>query len=134
MSDFRVHSFDTPRERPAPGVLRGRSLAGDPVAVEFVGRTLIVAVKPHCDGCDGFIRGDLRALESTHVVLVSASGAREWDDAPRPVVVAPEFMKELDIRSAPYYVLIDPAVSKVIAEGTLFSPAQVALEIASYVS
>jgi hypothetical protein len=135
VSDFHVHSFDAPRQRATPSVLNGRALNGEVVTVEFVGRTLIVAVKPHCDGCREFIHGDLSDLTSVQVVLVSATvGDQEWADAPRSIVVAPEFMTELEIRSAPYYVLIDPANSSVLGEGTLFSPAQVAHEIAPFLT
>ncbi|MHB8379417.1 MAG: hypothetical protein ACYDB2_05800 [Acidimicrobiales bacterium] len=130
MSDFRVHSFDAPRERHAPQSMSGRSLSGESVAIEFDGPTLVVAVKPHCEGCQGFIHGDLSALANVPVIVVSATtGDAEWRSARQTVIVAPEFMEALEIRSAPYYVLIDAAKSKVIGEGTLFSPEQVASEI-----
>jgi hypothetical protein len=110
--------------------MHGRLVSGEPVSIDFDGLTLIVAVKPHCDGCQGFIDGDLDELANVHVVIVSATPSEgEWDRTRQPVVVAPEFMVELDIRSAPYYVVIDAATSKVLGEGTLFSPEQVALEI-----
>ena len=132
MSDFHVHSFDTPRDRPAPRTLSGRSLSGDELTVVFVGPTLIVAVKPNCDGCRDFVHGDLRDLANVQVIVVSATpGDQEWNTTRQPIVVAPEFMDELEIRSAPWYVLIDPASSRVLGEGTLFNPAQVASEIAS---
>jgi hypothetical protein len=91
-------------------------------------------VKPHCDGCHDFIFSDLSELGAVDVVLVSASASDddEWVDALHPVLVAPEVMSELDIRAAPHYVLVDPRVSRVVAEGVPFSPAQVASEIASF--
>ncbi len=134
MSDFHVHSFDSPRERSAPQSLHGKSLGGEELTIDFAGPTLIVAVKQHCDGCHDFIYGDLHELDHVHVVVVSATpGDQEWSAARRAIVVAPEFMQELDLRSAPYYVLIDPVRSRVLSEGALFSPAQVASEIASFV-
>jgi hypothetical protein len=97
--------------------------------------TLVVAIKPNCDGCKEFVQGSLRELEGVGVVLVSAtSGEEEWATAPREILVSAELLSELGIRSAPFYVLIDPTTLKVVAEGTLFSPAQVASEIASFTS
>jgi hypothetical protein len=70
-----------------------------------------------------------------NVVVVSATrGDEEWDNARRTIVVAPDLFDELDIRSAPFYVLIDPTSSRVIYEGVIFGPAQVASEIASFLT
>jgi hypothetical protein len=41
---------------------------------------------------------------------------------------------ELGIRWPPFYVLIDPAVQRVITEGVVFAPSQVAAEIAPYLA
>lgn len=93
---------------------------------------MIVAVKSNCDGCHDFIYGDLSVLANVQVVVVSATpGEEEWITARQTILVAPEFMDELDIRSAPYYVFIDPSNSRVLGEGALFSSEQVASEIAS---
>jgi hypothetical protein len=106
-------------------------LSGEVVSIDFDGPTLIVTVKPSCDGCHEFLHGDLHELGGVDIVVISAtSGDDEWRDLRRAILVAPEFMDDLGIRSAPYYVLIDPSTSKVIGEGALFSPAQVAIEIA----
>lgn len=134
MSDFHPRSVDTLRDRVVATVLRGVSLSGENQTVEFSRLTLVAAVKPHCDGCHEFIFGDLHEFEAVDVVIVSASASDdgEWDDATQPVLVAPEALKELNIRSAPHYVLVDAEISRVIAEGVIFSPAQVANEIASF--
>lgn len=92
----------------------------------------MVAVKPDCDGCRSFIFGDLGVLGDVDVVVVSVAASEEWIDAPTAVLVAPEIMHDLDIRSAPFYVLIDPARRVVISEGVVFGPSQVAEEIAPY--
>jgi hypothetical protein len=114
-------------------MLRGRSLAGNDRFLLVKRLTLVVAVKPHCDGCHDFVFGDLRELEGVEVVVVSAtSGDAEWSDAVQPILVAPELMNELGVRAAPFYVLIDPSKSLIVSEGTLFSPAQVASEIARF--
>jgi hypothetical protein len=47
-------------------------------------------------------------------------------------VVAPDVLKELEIRWPPFYVLVDPQERRVITEGVVFAPAQVASEIASF--
>ncbi len=92
---------------------------------------LVVAVKPDCDGCREFIRGDLDELSGVDVVIVSATSSSEWADATNEVLISPALMKELDIRSAPFYVLIDPTTQRVVTEGVVFGPSQVAAEIAS---
>jgi hypothetical protein len=135
VSSFRARSFDAFRARPSPSVLRGRTLAGKDRFLLLKRFTLVVAVKPHCDGCHDFVFGELRELEGVEVVVVSAtSGDGEWDGAIQPILVAPELMNELGVRSAPFYVLIDPSKSLIVSEGTLFSPAQVASEIAPFLS
>lgn len=135
MSSIRARSFDAFRARPAPSVLKGRSLAGNDRFLLVKRLTLVVAVKPHCDGCHDFVFGDLRELEGVEVVVVSStSGDAEWSGAVQPILVAPELMNELGVRSAPFYVLIDPSKSLIVSEGTLFSPAQVASEIARFLN
>ncbi|HVA71327.1 MAG TPA: hypothetical protein VNF08_08410 [Acidimicrobiales bacterium] len=135
MSEFRARSFDAFRVRPAPTVLHGRSLRGDDRFLALRRNTLVVAVKPDCDGCRDFVHGELRELAEVEVVVVSATtGDAEWADAVQPILVAPELLHELGIRSAPFYVLIDSARSLIVAEGSIFSPAQVASEIASFLT
>lgn len=132
MSDFRAHSFDAPRERSAPRELSGRTLDGDDWRHAIERMTLIVAVKPNCDGCRDFIDGELEELNDVDVVIVSATAADEWRNARQRVIVSPETLMELDIRSAPFYVLIDAARQRVATEGVVFAPAQVKTEIASF--
>lgn len=131
---FAVRSFDPPRERPAPDTFRGRTLDGEERSVLVRSLTLVVAVKPQCDGCRGFIEGDLSEFKSVDVVLVCETADETWRDAKQTVLVAPSVFVDLEIRAAPFYVLIDPSTLRVVTEGTLFSPAQVAGEIASYVT
>lgn len=126
-------SFDASRERHAPNRFIGLSLTGAERTIEVTTPTLVAAIKPNCDGCSDFVHGDLKELDHVDVILVSATdGGGEWKSARREILVAPELMNELGIRSAPYYVLIDPLRSSVITEGALMSPAQVASEIGRY--
>ena len=126
-------SFDASRVRDAPKQLSGLSLSGVGRTIEITTVTLVAAIKPHCDGCNEFVHGDLSELDHVTVVLVSLTdGNGEWESAPREILVAPELLNDLGIRSAPYYVLIDPSSFSVVTEGSLMSPAQVAKEIARY--
>ena len=136
MSDHFAHSFDRPRERLAPSRVAGRDLHGSDVEIVFDRLTLVVAVKAKCDGCRDFTEGRLDALGDVDVVVVSASddGADEWVRAARPVIVAPELFTALDIRWPPFYVLVGPLGPRVLTEGVVFSAAQVAEEIAAFLT
>jgi uncharacterized protein YcgI (DUF1989 family) len=104
------------------------------VRIVFDRFTLVVAVKPSCDGCRDFVGGALNELSDVTVVVVSATadGAAEWASAARPVVIAPELLVALEVRWPPFYVLVDPEGPRVAAEGVVFSAAQVAEEIARH--
>ena len=98
------------------------------------GLTLVVAVKPQCDGCRDFIDGDLEELDDVDVVIVSATRDDEWRGARQHVVISPETLSELNLRSAPFYVLIDATRQRVVSEGIVFAPAQVADEISPFLA
>ncbi|HEY1825271.1 MAG TPA: hypothetical protein VGG21_04840 [Acidimicrobiales bacterium] len=132
MSGTRYHSFDAPRDRPAPRFLRGLTLDGESWTREITERTLIVAVKPDCDGCREFVEGDVHPLASLAVVVVSKTGNDDWKSHRRSVFVSPDAFTDLLIHSAPFYVLVDPETARVVCEGSVFSAAQVAEEIAAY--
>jgi hypothetical protein len=134
--DLTTRSFDHPRERPAPATAWGRALDGTLVRLAFDRPTLVVAVKPSCDSCRDFVFGGIEELDGVAVVVVSASadGASQWAGAARRVVVAPRLLEALGVRWPPFYVLIDPVGPKVIAEGAVFSAAQVAGEIAGHLA
>lgn len=132
MTDFRAGSYDAPRRRGAPTVLSGHSLDGEAVRVRFEAVTIVAAVKARCESCREFVVGGLEALGDVAVVVVCAVAPDddEWRGAVRDVLVSAQALAELEIWSAPFYVLVDPATSTVLTEGSLFSPAQVAREIA----
>jgi hypothetical protein len=131
VSDFHARSFDAPRERVTPRKFIGFTPAHEERRVDIRTMTLVVTVKPDCDGCREFVHGDLDVLSGVEVVIVSATWSDEWVDATNEVLISPAFMKALDIRSAPFYVLIDPSIRRVVIEGVVFGPSQVAAEIAS---
>ena len=119
--------------RVAPDSLKGHWPAGPEVTVTLAETTLVVAVKADCDGCRDFLNADLNEL-GVAVLVISRddAGSSEWIDAKRPVLVSPEAFQLLDIRWPPFYVLVDPIAGRVLTEGVLFGPSQVAAEIASY--
>lgn len=131
MSDFHARSFDAPRERSAPCEFVGTALNGEERRFELRQMTLVVAVKPDCDGCREFVNGDLEGLAGIDVVIVSDASSDEWADAVNEVVISSAFMEALNIRSAPFYVLVDPSTRRVVTEGVVFGASQVAAEIAS---
>jgi hypothetical protein len=124
-------SFDAPRPRDVPRTVRATTLAGEAREVELAGPTLLVVVKPGCDGCRPFVLDELVELEGVPLVVLSpvAAPPDEWARARREILVAPEALAALEVRFPPVYLLVDPARG-VLAEGTLFDPAQVAAEIA----
>jgi hypothetical protein len=132
-SEFNARSFDRPRERFAPDSLSGHWTGGDEVTIDLTEVTLVVAVKSHCDGCREFINADVDQLH-VPVLVVSAEDdeSLEWRDARQRVFVSTDAFRLLDVRSAPFYVLVDPVARRVVTEGVLFGPAQVAAEIAPF--
>jgi hypothetical protein len=131
--EFNARSFDRPRERAAPCSLEGHWTEGEETTLALTEVTLVVAIKAHCDGCREFINADLDELAvPVLVVSVHDDESSEWRDARQPVFVSPDSFRVLDVRSAPFYVLIDPMAGRVVTEGVLFGPSQVASEIAPY--
>jgi hypothetical protein len=132
-SEINPRSFDRPRERVAPTSLNGHWSGGAEVLIDLTEVTLVVAIKTNCDGCRAFLDADLSGVGAP-VIVISADddGVSEWRDAGHPVLVSSDAFRQLDLRSAPFYVLIDPMARRVVTEGVLFGPAQVAAEIAPY--
>lgn len=129
-----MRSIDPPRTRPAPQSFIGRTLDGDQYVHTFDAMTLVVAVKNNCDGCRDFVNSDLAEFDGVEVIVVSAVDdvAGEWRGARQRVVIAPELLRELDVRWPPFYVLVEPRESRVLTEGVVFGPTQVAEEIAAF--
>jgi hypothetical protein len=131
-----VSTFDPPRPRPAPVTVTGALLDGEPVTRTLEGLTLIVAIKQTCDGCRDFLRSPLDELHSVNVLFVSPTADlnAEWVDARHEIVVAPEVLVALGIRWPPFYVLVDATRQRIVTEGVVFAPSQVASEIGPYLS
>jgi hypothetical protein len=73
------------------------------------------------------LRGDLAVLGERRVILL----AREVLDEPttQPYFVSPDGLLALELYSAPQYAMVDGAPLAVVAEGPVFSPAQVAADL-----
>ncbi len=129
-----MRSIDAPRERPAPGGYRGLSLGGELVQGEFVGRTLVLAVKEDCLGCRSVLDAPADAFGDVEVLVVAArpSGEASWLTTPHRLVVSELLLQQLDVRWPPFYVLIDARKGAVVSEGVVFGPEQVREEIAAF--
>jgi hypothetical protein len=132
-SEFNARSFDRPRDRVAPDSLKGHWCDGPEETLALSELTLVVAIKSNCDGCRAFIDSDLDEL-GVPVLVISADedGSSEWRDARQPVFVSSDAFGLLDVKWPPFYVLVDPINHRVVSEGVLFGPAQVAREIAGF--
>ncbi len=117
-----------------PSSLTGVDSQGVRVTVTFARRTLVLAVKPNCDSCHDFLSGPPTAFEGFDVVLVSATPFAEDVIVAGRLLVAPEWMAQARIVTAPSYTVIDPSEGRVVTEGVAFAPSQVAREIATYLS
>ncbi len=126
------HSFDETVERSVPTSIVGRGPDGAVVEFQFVRTTLLVVVKPRCDGCREFLLGAPTEFAGLDVVLISAVADRdgEWLNT-RPVLVAPAWIESQRLMAAPSYALINGATGRLIAEGVVFSASQVRAEIDS---
>ena len=128
------HSFDRPAQRPVPSPLIGVDSRGTPTTFAFAHRTIVLAVKPDCDGCREFLAGPLLEFEGLDVVLVSVTPFEEGVSTSQRFIVAPEWMRQARIVSAPSYTVVDPSDGRVVSEGVAFSVSQVATEIAPYLA
>jgi hypothetical protein len=124
-----ARSFDRASPRPAPASIDGVTVDGRAVRVEFARPTLVVAVKEECDGCRGVVERGV-GLEGVEVVVVAATpGALAG--ASGLALVAPAAMDALGLRWPPVYALVDPDGPRVVAEGSVFSPEQLAAEVSA---
>ena len=89
--------------------------------------TLLVAVKENCDGCESFLHGDHGAFADYDLRFVASEGA--FPTARQTVFLAPAVLLQLGMKWPPTYVVIEPHPARIVAEGVVFSPEQVAEEI-----
>jgi hypothetical protein len=132
--DLNVHSFDPPRERPAPDSLSGNWSNGTDVVIALTRLTLLVAIKANCDGCRAFLDAPLHDFDQVDVVFVAALDDDEWEGSSHRILISPSALDHLEVRSPPFYVLIDPTAHAVLSEGVVFGPSQVAEEIAPFIA
>ena len=127
-----LRSFDRPAQRPVPSPLIGVDSRGTPTTFVFTQRTIVLAVKPDCDGCREFLTDPPVEFEGLDVVLVSVTPFEDAVSSSWPFIVAPEWMEQARIVTAPSYTVVDPSDGRVVSEGVAFSASQVAAEIAPY--
>lgn len=124
---MELRSVDASRPRRAPtGYLARRN--GEFEERTLGALTLVVAVKPGCDGCRAFVEGEHDLENEIDVLVVASLEDAAWEG--RDVVVSPGLWRDLEITSAPFYVVVDSTRGVVVCEGSVFSPEQVAAEIA----
>lgn len=129
-----VRSIDSPRERSVSRHYRGLDLAGQVIEREFVGVTLVVAIKEDCLGCRSVFESGIDAFGEVDTLLVAARPSLEpwWTTTQHPVIISPQLLRDLEVRSPPFYVLVDPDRELVVTEGVVFGPEQVRDELAPY--
>jgi hypothetical protein len=116
-----LQPIDSPRERPAPPVVRGHDVAGVPVTVDLGRPHIVVAVKPSCDGCRSVLDADLSGVTGLPVTFLAAAADPEWADD--PVVISPEGLAALESTWPPFFVFV--ADGWVKTEGVVFGAEQI---------
>lgn len=129
-----MRSIDAPRERPVAREYRGMRLGGELVRGEFDRLTLVLAIKEGCLACDEVLAAPVDAFGAVATLLVAArpSTSPQWRATSHPLVISELLLDQLDVRWPPFYVLISPEGPRVLTEGVLMGPAQVAQEIAPF--
>jgi hypothetical protein len=124
-------SFGAPRPRPAPPTWVLGPRGGGPVTDEVTVPTLLVAVKPSCDGCRPFYLDPLTEFAGLRVIVVVRDGVdhADFESAVRPVYEAVDLCDALGIKWPPFYVLVAPHPARVVGEGVAYAPDQVLAEI-----
>jgi len=92
------------------------------------GPTLIVAVKDNCVGCSNFYAARHPGFASFDVFVINTDDVPITNSA-YPIYRAPELLTALEIRSAPFYVLVDGTPPVVEREGLVFDVEQVLAEL-----
>lgn len=129
-----MRSIDSPRERSAPRRYRGFDLGGEPVEGDFVGITLVVAIKEDCLGCRSVLESPTDVFGHVATLIVAARPSPEpwWTTTRHRVIVSEQLLRDLDVRFPPFYVLIDANRERVLTEGVVFGPEQVREELSAF--
>jgi hypothetical protein len=124
-------SLDPPRQRPVPDRVVLVNAEGVEQSWTLQTRSVIVAVKTNCDGCHSFYEGSHHVLSAWPVLLIAQHrhDLNHFAGSAHRVFASSELWSALDIRSAPFYLLVAPDPGRIVAEGLAFSPEQVQREI-----
>lgn len=120
-------SFDPPRRRPVPEICLALDSGGREITHRVAPGTLIVVVKDNCGGCSEIISNQSKISAPLLIVTASPAASGTYQ-----VLLAPDYIDQLDARFAPVYLLVGGDPLEVVCEGTVFSAEQVQAEIAPY--
>jgi len=126
-----LRSIDSPRRRPAPQSATLISNSGETLHHHFSSRSLIVAVKPNCDGCQTFLNHRDSTFEGWQLLVISREPIVTTPGQQR-VFQSEELFNALEISAAPFYVALDGSPLEIVTEGVVFAPEQVASELSSF--
>ncbi len=123
-----MFTADAPRRRPAPEHFTLVDETGVVQEHHYAGPTLVVAVKDDCMGCANFYRERHPGFAPYEVIVVATNDAPISGSA-YPIFRSPELLAALDIRSAPFFVLITGEPPEVTREGLVYDVSQVLEEL-----
>ena len=127
-----MRSIDPLRRRPAPLTLRGHTYDGVECERRLTKLSLLLVVKAGCQACDALLTIGPGAFDGFDVHYLAASDAVEFETFGRDVVRSSSALDALEVRWPPVYVVVDPALGEVVAEGAVFDADQVRTEIARH--
>ena len=126
-----LRSIDSPRRRPAPHSALLISGSGESHRHVFLPRTLIVAVKDNCDGCQAFLTHPEPTFAGWQLLLISKDVFATPLER-QAVWQSSELFDALEISAAPFYVALDGTPLEVVTEGVVFDPQQVVSELSLF--
>ena len=127
-----MRSIDPLRPRTAPLTLRGHTFDGVACERRLTKLSLLLVVKAGCQACDALLAVGPSAFDGFDVHYLAASDAPVFETFGRDVLRSSSALEALEARWPPVYLVIDPALREVVAEGAVFDADQVRSEIAPH--
>jgi hypothetical protein len=117
--------------------LVGRDLDGLELGVELNPPTLVLFLKPHCDGCtelaalvrDGVVGAEVLGVLPDPAVGLPDEASAQLAGAGGRWLVGPDPFTVLSVRSGPFFCVVDGG-GQVVVEGVAFGRAQVEAHVA----
>ena len=94
--------------------------------------SLLLVVKAGCQACEALLKAGPDAFAGFDVHYLTASDAPEFATFGRDVLRSSTALEALEARWPPVYLVVDPVLREVVAEGTVFDADQVRAEIATH--